>query len=208
MQNFRDISISDKIVKGRIFRSGELSSDIDHFLIVNKIYKIRTILDLRRDEQFRNMSSDTYSSILTTNDIKWINYPIGDNGQSENPEMELKNGSKTHNPFYEWLPRYGAYFIVDVLQFILREEWPILIHCSAGRDRTGIVVALIQDIMGIERQSIIQSYLVSEGSRIENISLFFKVLDDLGGPRHFLMENGFPQELITELIERLTLKWE
>jgi protein-tyrosine phosphatase len=154
------------------------------------------------------MSSNTYSSILTTNDIKWINYPIGDNGQSENPEMELKNGSKTHNPFYEWLPRYGSHLIVDVLKIILREEWPILVHCSAGRDRTGIVVALIQDIMGMERQSIIRSYLVSEGSRIGNICLFFEVVDDLGGPIAFLKENGFPRELITELIERLTPEWE
>ncbi len=38
---------------------------------------------------------------------------------------------------------------------------PVLIHCQAGKDRTGIVSALIQLLMGVEREIIVRDYLKS-----------------------------------------------
>lgn len=39
---------------------------------------------------------------------------------------------------------------------------PLLIHCSAGKDRTGVVTALILEAAGIDREQILADYMVSD----------------------------------------------
>jgi protein tyrosine/serine phosphatase len=49
-----------------------------------------------------------------------------------------------------------------VFQFLSnRERLPTLIHCTFGKDRTGVVVALIQLTVGVPRATIIDEYLKS-----------------------------------------------
>lgn len=43
----------------------------------------------------------------------------------------------------------------------LVENRPILIHCTAGKDRTGIFVALLLDLLGVPRPTIIADYELS-----------------------------------------------
>lgn len=48
--------------------------------------------------------------------------------------------------------------------------YPVLIHCLSGKDRTGIVVAALLMILGVEQKVIEQEYLLSDGDvRIERI---------------------------------------
>ena len=41
-------------------------------------------------------------------------------------------------------------------------DGPVLVHCVAGKDRTGLVVALIQAALGVPRDSIIAEYALSD----------------------------------------------
>jgi protein-tyrosine phosphatase len=38
---------------------------------------------------------------------------------------------------------------------------PLLIHCTAGKDRTGFVVAMLLDALGVPREAIVEDYLES-----------------------------------------------
>lgn len=40
---------------------------------------------------------------------------------------------------------------------------PILVHCTSGKDRTGIVVAALLSILGVPREAIVEEYLLSDG---------------------------------------------
>lgn len=46
---------------------------------------------------------------------------------------------------------------------MLAHRAPLLFHCSAGRDRTGVAAALILTALGVPRETIIQDYLLSDG---------------------------------------------
>jgi protein-tyrosine phosphatase len=58
--------------------------------------------------------------------------------------------------------------VVGSVRTIARAEGAVLVHCAAGKDRTGVVVALALDAAGIARETIIGDYLAS-AERIEAI---------------------------------------
>jgi protein-tyrosine phosphatase len=46
-------------------------------------------------------------------------------------------------------------------RMIAHEEIPALIHCTAGKDRTGFAIAIILHTLGIPRETIYADYLIS-----------------------------------------------
>jgi protein-tyrosine phosphatase len=60
-------------------------------------------------------------------------------------------------PFRENLvPMLRCYFEV-----LLRAEGPCLVHCVAGKDRTGFAVALAQHVLGVAQDDIIADYVMT-----------------------------------------------
>ena len=41
------------------------------------------------------------------------------------------------------------------------EQHPVLVHCAAGKDRTGVIVALALDLLGVDRAAILADYSLS-----------------------------------------------
>jgi protein-tyrosine phosphatase len=58
--------------------------------------------------------------------------------------------------------------IVAAVRAIARSDGAVLVHCAAGKDRTGVVVALALDAAGIDRPAILSDYLAT-GERIDAI---------------------------------------
>ncbi|MEL7232579.1 MAG: tyrosine-protein phosphatase [Pseudomonadota bacterium] len=43
-----------------------------------------------------------------------------------------------------------------------REDDGVLVHCAAGKDRTGTFVALVQSLLGVSRDDILSDYMLTE----------------------------------------------
>lgn len=54
------------------------------------------------------------------------------------------------------VPMLRCYFEV-----LLRAEGPSLVHCVAGKDRTGFAVAMAQHVLGVEREAILEDYVLT-----------------------------------------------
>lgn len=64
----------------------------------------------------------------------------------------------------------------SMMQAILAQETPLLFHCSAGKDRTGFAAALILLILGVDEETVMQDYLLSNELRKEaNYEVFQNV---------------------------------
>jgi len=110
--------------------------------------------------------------------------------------------------------------IVGALTDIAESPGATLVHCAAGKDRTGVVVALALAVAGVEREAIVADYLLtgeriaaimrrlrasetyraelepySDDSRRPQRELLERVFDDLearyGGPVAWLETHGF-----------------
>ena len=49
-----------------------------------------------------------------------------------------------------------------MLHHIINHKTPLLFHCAAGKDRTGIAAALILSLLGVPSQQIIEDYLITQ----------------------------------------------
>lgn len=67
--------------------------------------------------------------------------------------------------FYTELPRMMAHVFGEVLLCISNGAFPCIIHCSAGKDRTGMAVALLLTALGFDREAIITDYAASNQAR-------------------------------------------
>ncbi|TYB42024.1 tyrosine-protein phosphatase [Actinomadura chibensis] len=58
--------------------------------------------------------------------------------------------------------------IVAALRVMTRTDGAALVHCAAGKDRTGVVCALALDVAGVTREAIVTDYALS-GERIDAV---------------------------------------
>ena len=167
VMNFRDIggipaNGSGMIRQGIIFRSAHPDNisreDIDRFHELN----IRTIVDLRAQQEIKRRrrkidNTDTLSLPLdfqktTRERLKPYIYKKG-------TEKILSDIS---NQLYQDILDASAAAFRQVIELLASGRGsPILIHCFAGKDRTGIMVALILLALGAQRQDIVDDFLKS-----------------------------------------------
>jgi protein-tyrosine phosphatase len=70
---------------------------------------------------------------------------------------------------YLWYLEVGRGALVKALITIADpSNRPLVFHCAAGKDRTGVLAALILDILGVEHSTIIDDYVIT-ASRLELI---------------------------------------
>jgi protein-tyrosine phosphatase len=80
--------------------------------------------------------------------------------------------------------------LVEVFRIVLRADGPVLIHCAAGKDRTGVVSALLLGAVGVRPDSIIADYTHTDRN-------MFRVLQRLNGAD--ALPPGVDEEAIIEL---------
>jgi protein tyrosine/serine phosphatase len=62
----------------------------------------------------------------------------------------------------ELLLRFGAPGIKYVLELCSdRSRHPLIFHCTAGKDRTGMITAIILSLLGVPDEDIVQDYMLS-----------------------------------------------
>jgi len=70
---------------------------------------------------------------------------------------------------YRHMLEVAAPELVAILQFVVEEHHaPALVHCAAGKDRTGITVAVLLAAAGVDEPGIVADY-VATGERLDRI---------------------------------------
>lgn len=64
---------------------------------------------------------------------------------------------------YRAMPAATAIHLGRILAAIASRGLPMVIHCTAGKDRTGFVIALLLTMLGVPRDAIYADYLASAG---------------------------------------------
>jgi protein-tyrosine phosphatase len=120
---------------------------------------------------------------------------------------------------------------VRAVAAVARAEAPIVIHCQGGRDRTGLVVALVLSLAGVDAETIAADHALSDENWAPFLATWYaeaeseaelerrrriarpagrtmaEILGEVdsryGGPRRYLVDAGASEQDLDSLVLRL-----
>jgi protein-tyrosine phosphatase len=119
---------------------------------------VRTVVDLRNPAE-RIDASDAPDG------IRVLPLPLED---VDDPEYTTTWDNDWATPdFYVWGRAHWPELWSAVLTAVADSPGGVLIHCAGGRDRTGMVAAVLLETAGVERRAILDDYVrgIRESSR-------------------------------------------
>jgi protein-tyrosine phosphatase len=199
---WRDLGGKGKLAPGRVFRASRLDRyPADVLVPFLKTEGIRTVVDLRTDVELGRHSYPPVAleGVRYVRIPVWPTLPVPEK-VSEQERLNFFYGHVTEDPgFPLWMK--------SLLSEISRpENLPLVMHCHAGADRTGILVAILLSLAGASDEEIIEDYLITSGHvRREYIEALQERLGRMGGARAALESKGVPAELIEASLSALTV---
>ena len=165
--NFRDFGgyptiTGDQLVKGKLFRCGMLTDLKGEALQQFSGLDIGVICDLRREDEVELYPSPNHPAFECIQNI-----PIAP-GTSSELRTSMMEGADTPEDQVAFMTEITKEIARDhldayrrVLRCLIETEQGFLIHCMAGKDRTGFGVAVIQLMLGVSRNLVMEDYLLT-----------------------------------------------
>lgn len=138
---------------------------------------LEVVLDLRTDVEVELEGPGPLTAELAVRIEHRSLYPDSERNTDLNADTVRPWGSPDEDESPDEPPIVRAYLsylrrrpdsVVGSVRAIARADGAVLVHCAAGKDRTGVVVALALDAAGVDRDTIVGDYLAT-GERIEAI---------------------------------------
>lgn len=215
---------------GHVFRSGlflrsgapsELKTREEFEQV--KAYGVKNVIDFRGVTELERCGNPFRDDA----DTNFYSIPlfIGDPGDVNNDTMQFL---RTHHlgDYYVIIMEQLGDKVAQVLRILLNAEGLTLYHCAHGKDRTGVISAILYLIAGADREDIVTNYKVSYDyledflkplidaapddmkhtlrSDEINIRIFLKYIDDKwdGKVENYLISNGMSESEIKALRDK------
>jgi protein-tyrosine phosphatase len=162
LHNFRDLggyrAVDGRSVRwGRLYRSDSLAklqgADWDHFLTLG----VRTVIDLRYPWEIAAKGRIPHSE-----SFDYVNLSV------EHRPYDQAEISPDLAPWRFLADRYaevaldGAEELRQALEVIASGSGPQVFHCASGKDRTGLLAALVLSLLGVAEDDIAADFALTE----------------------------------------------
>ncbi len=187
-------------------------------------YGVRSILDLRRPHEVEQAPNPFAHD--GAHGIAYANVPFGD------PAVAPPTGESLADRYQRALDLLPHRIAAIMRAIAYAPDGAVVLHCKAGKRRTGIIVALLLELVGVARATIAADYalsvaclrsrdeawlaqgpgeraererqLAADGARAEVMQVVLEHVDErYGGTEGYLREAGVSPEAILRLRERL-----
>jgi len=145
---------------------------------------IRTVLDLRGPEE----TASQPSAWPYATGASLIHLPLGEGGEGDATDIMRRLlaghiqsfGVDDLASFYGASLRRQARFFGRALEELSRaDRLPALVHCQAGKDRTGLLVALLLEALETPREIVVADYAMTGLLRPNRVALYMDILHPL-----------------------------
>lgn len=209
---------------GRLYRSDAPSCPADVGLAALAAEGITTVLDLRSADELEMRPSAFVGSPVHRST------PLVD--PAAVPPDDLEPAHTLLEIYRDCIDRNGRTFAVAVQEMASAPAGGVLVHCAAGKDRTGMLVAVVLGALGAPRDPIVADYAETESrladyfarelahiadpvshDRLASLqqsppATMHGTLDHLdgayGGPAAYLLSHGVTAHDLERLAQRLT----
>ncbi len=160
--NFRDLggypTADGRTVKWRrLFRSDSPSSltEADVLTITGSL-GVLSVVDLRS-----NAGTNDGRGLLASSAIGYHQFPLLQR-RGFLPPTSGEEVEKRLTDMYQWVLFNAGTLVAQAFTTLAQQvNQPTLFHCSAGKDRTGLLSATILEVLGVSREDIVADYLMT-----------------------------------------------
>jgi protein-tyrosine phosphatase len=216
---------------GLLFRADSLDwlTPADRHLLFDEL-GVGTVIDLRTR---REAGGDGLSDARLFPAVRVLSIPLIPDEEMEVEPFPVGDPSAVAEHYLGYLDGGGreARSVVEAIAESIDSGTPVLFHCAAGRDRTGVVAALVLLIVGVTRQGVVADYLESNrfaaeltrrlsrnpmyrhherldtsATKVDRRAIvrFIQLLDErYGGARKWAHSVGIPDDTIEALTKNL-----
>ena len=168
IHNFRELSGyptdgGGRVREGMIFRSGALElMSKDDYAWLRDVIGVQTILDLRHADELamrkgpHQLDSHVISHSIFPDTVKQEELIAELNG--------LYGPGISPGRYLHYLDIGGDRLAEAFRLFADEANYPVLVHCTAGKDRTGVLLGMLMDVLGCEDEDIALEYGLSEAA--------------------------------------------
>jgi protein-tyrosine phosphatase len=211
---------------GAVVRSDNLTPLTEAGQAALVAYGVRSIVDLRGPEEARLFPNPF--AVADAHGITYTNVPFQDPAAYDFTEEPRSLAAV----YVTMLDHYRSRVAAVMTTVADAPAGGVLVHCMGGKDRTGLVAALLLDLAGVDRETIAADYAITReylrprdeefvlngpGDRAERERVIAKysaraevmlealehVDDRYGGVESYLSEAGVSAERLSRLRERL-----
>lgn len=177
--NFRDVAEAAGIAPGVLFRSSELSKLDEAGRRVFTDIGVTDVADLRSPTEVARRGAGAVPDGVTVHNLPFPEVTNSHDAEHEAPHETSWNKMMTEHSDedpaeaalrwmtqeYERFPTLpGSLRAVRRITTLLAGGRPTLVHCFAGKDRTGFALAVVLEAAGVKRDAIIADYLRSNAA--------------------------------------------
>lgn len=167
--------------RGRVLRSDNLQDlTVADVRLLLDDYALKNVIDLRSDAEVRLEGPGPLSRVPSVTVHQLSLFPEG--GRHTDvaadttdvhkalPWQERPGGPEQDRSIGHYLGYLNdrGDSIVAALRVMTRSDGSALVHCAAGKDRTGVVCALALDVAGVTREAIVADY-AQTGDRLDAV---------------------------------------
>jgi protein-tyrosine phosphatase len=159
--NFRDLggylTTDGRTVRwGCVFRSGSLRLTPADFAVLQRLH-VRTVIDLRST---RELESEGRSGYL--GELDYHHVPLFEQEALPFRPFEVGRPDPPQGEMYLSIAVACGDSVARCLRTIAECDHAVVFHCAAGRDRTGIVAAMLLASLGVPDETIVTDYALSD----------------------------------------------
>ena len=190
VNNFRTVG-NIKNTEGRTLKSGKLYRSAHLHKLKKKSFDdieklgIKEVIDLRNSKEISQSPDQLPAETVYK---KYSAFEDEGDQLAQAKKLVLKgkvnasDADKRMIDFYREYVTENPATIKVIITEILDSKDPILYHCTAGKDRTGIVTALILTILKFDKKTIYNEYLLSNNFRKDLVEKRLRLANSL----HFI----------------------
>lgn len=153
--NFRDtggLPAGDRVTRsGVLFRSGNLFRVDEAGREALRRVGLRRIIDLRDDDEVRSEPTVLDGFGHRTRRVPLL---LGSVASLFRTDMSLAS-------MYRAIVEESGPRVLEVVRGVLADQ-PVLVHCTIGKDRTGVTVALMLAAAGVDEDAVVADYARTE----------------------------------------------
>lgn len=151
LRNLRDLGGLGAVRPGLCYRSAGLGLLTAEGARELAKLGLRTVIDLRDPLELVQHPDRTHDL-----EVDLANFPLLPQDGPEDP-----HGLPLDRVYPLIIDTQGPALVAVLRRLLEPEALPALLHCAIGRDRTGIVTALLLDLLGVPEEQIIADYMLS-----------------------------------------------